>query len=100
MSSSSKYLFGLDREPISYFDCAVESLKQMFAEQATKLARWPPFGNQFNPAVASPALGTGDIGLSHDCKFTTPRRKLQLSYNYPPVDTDSTSAQLTGHSSS
>lgn len=62
-SRSSKYLFRLDGEPERDLDCTVESLKQVVAEQATELARWRRLGNQFNAAVASLALGTGDIGL-------------------------------------
>jgi hypothetical protein len=60
-----KYLSGLDREPKGYFGFAVENLKDVVAEQASEFTFWAAYGNQFNPAVASLAFGTGDIGLFH-----------------------------------
>jgi hypothetical protein len=65
LSPLFKYLFGLDREPKGYYGFAVENLKDVVAEQAAEFTRWPAYGNQLNPAVASLAFGTGDIGLFH-----------------------------------
>jgi hypothetical protein len=65
LSPLFKYLFGLDREPKGHFGFAVENLKDLVAEQATEFTLRPAYGKQLNPAVASLAFGTGDIGLFH-----------------------------------
>ena len=62
---SLKGLFGLNREANGDLGRAVENLEQMVAKQATILAPWSTYGNQFNAAVAGVAFGTGDIGLLH-----------------------------------
>jgi hypothetical protein len=63
--ASLKRLFGLDGEADGYVGFAVESLKQMIADQAMKLALTASLGNQFNATVAGIAFRTADIGLSH-----------------------------------
>ena len=50
----------------------------MVAKQATILALWSPYGNQFNPAVTGLAFGTGDIGFLHGRQATTLRPQRQL----------------------
>ena len=74
---SLERLFGLNREANGYFGRAVEDLEQMVAKQATILAFWSPYGNEFNPAVTGIALGAGDIGLLHGRHAITPRLPFQ-----------------------
>jgi hypothetical protein len=50
---------------------AVKNLKKVVAVHATEIALGPFTGRQFNPAVASLALGTSDIGLFHVREPTT-----------------------------
>jgi hypothetical protein len=57
--------FRLHREADGDFGRAVENLNQMIAEQASELALRTRFGNQFDPAITSPASGTDDIGFLH-----------------------------------
>jgi hypothetical protein len=58
-------LFGLDSEADCYFAGAVENLTQMVAEQTAVFALGLLAARHFNAAIASLALGTGDVGLSH-----------------------------------
>ena len=57
--------YGLDGEAHGYVSRAVENLKDLVADQTAEFAPGPPFGNEFNPAVAGVAFGAGDIGLLH-----------------------------------
>jgi hypothetical protein len=65
MTDSLEYLFGLDREADGYFGCAVENFKNMIAVQAAIFTCRRLSGIYFNPAIASTALRTGDIGFLH-----------------------------------
>jgi hypothetical protein len=67
----SHVLFGLHRESDRYLAGPVEDLKQMIADQTTILALGLLAARHFNAAIASPALGTDDVGLSHSGKITS-----------------------------
>jgi hypothetical protein len=56
---------GLDGEAHGDISRAVENLKNLVADQTTEFAPGPPFGNEFDPAVAGVAVGAGDVGLLH-----------------------------------
>jgi hypothetical protein len=64
-SDSLEHLLGLYRKADGDFGRAVENLKEVVADQTMKLALHSVFGREFDPAVASVALGTNGIGLSH-----------------------------------
>jgi hypothetical protein len=56
-----EYFFGLDREAKRDIRRAVENLDEMVADQTAEFAFGPRPGNQFDPAIAGGALGTGDV---------------------------------------
>jgi hypothetical protein len=55
----------LDREADGDVSWAVENLKDMVAEQTTKLALGPLFGNKFDAPVAGATIRAEDIGSFH-----------------------------------
>jgi hypothetical protein len=55
----------LNRETDRDVASAIKDLKQVVAGQAAEFAPLAGSRHQFNPAVASVAIGTGDVGFSH-----------------------------------
>jgi hypothetical protein len=87
-SARLEYLFWLDGEAKSYCSRSVEHLKEMVTGQAAELTLGPLLGNQFDPAVASVALRTGDVGFSHRrnmrCQLWRKMRCQLLFFQCPP----------------
>ena len=61
--SITEKLTGLHRETDRNLGATVEHLKDVIANQTAELAFNTLLGNQFNPAIASVAFGTGEVGF-------------------------------------